>query len=111
MERQVQTMFNELPRMSDRDPDHESVAGLIGEIALSRVTEGWFFYGDPPVEIASNERLCKLFYYAGILRSFGYDQEELGDALQDICLNTSLKDLEDDCERVARPFGGRVEWG
>ncbi len=100
MERHVQAIFNEEPRMSDRDFDDESVAGLIGEIALERVTVGWF--GDPPVEIASDDRLCKLFRYAGILRSFGYGQEDLQYALQDVCLNTSLEDLEHDCERVAR---------
>ena len=64
------------------------------------MTAGWF--GDPPVEIASDDRLCKLFRYAGIRRSFGYDREDLSDALEDVCLNTSLGDLEYDCERVAR---------
>ncbi len=101
MERQVQTMFNEVPRMSDHDPDDEAVAGLIGEIARNRVTEGGF--GDPPAEIASHERLCRLFHYAGVLRSIGYcRQGDLEDALQDVCMNTSLEDLEHDCERVAR---------
>ena len=100
MERQIHTTFNEVLTMSERDPDDESVAGLIGEIALERATVGWF--GDPPAEIASDDRLCKLFRYAGILRSFGCDQEALQYALQDVCLNTSLEDLENDCERVAR---------
>ena len=70
MERQVRTIFNEVQPIRDRDPDDESVAGLIEQSALERVTFGWF--GDPPVEIASDDRLCKLFRYAGILRSFGY---------------------------------------
>ncbi len=100
MERQVHTTFNEALRVSKRDPDDESVAGLIGEIALERATVGWF--GDPPIEIASDDRLSKLYHYAGVLRSFGYGQEDLQDALQDVCLNTSLEDLEHDCERIAR---------
>ena len=100
MERQVQTMFNEVPRLSHLDPDDESVAGLIEQSALSRATDGWF--GDPPVEIASDDRLSKLFHYAGVLRSFGYDQEGLQNALQEVCLNTSLEDLEHECEQIAR---------
>ncbi len=100
MERQVQMMINQVPRTRDYDPDDESVAGLIEQSALERVTFCWF--GDPPVEIALDDRLSKLYHYAGLLRYFGYNQDDLSDALQDVCMNTSLKDLEDDCERVAR---------
>ncbi len=80
------------------DPDDERVAGLIEEIALGRLIH--CFFGNPPAEIASNDRLCKLFHYAEVLRSFGYDRVDLSDVLGEVCTNTSLEDLEPECERI-----------
>ena len=86
-----------MPTNKRFDRDDLSVAGLIEGNALMRLL---YIHASPPAEIASNDRLCKLFHYADVLRSFGYDRDELSDVLGEVCINSSLEDLEPECERI-----------
>ena len=84
-----------------RDLDDEIVAGLIHEDMLGNLVYKTFW--DPPAEIASDDRLCKLHHYASFLRIYlGCDFERMVDQLEEICGNTSLEGLEHECERIAR---------
>ena len=72
-------------------------------MVLENLSGGTYSVLDRPLEIASDERLCKLHEYARFCRFFlGMELDEAVDLLKAICENTSLKDLEHDCERIAR---------
>ena len=93
-----------VPPSESIDPDDESVAGLIAENVRQRVI--YNYHVIPPAEIASDDRLCKLLHYADVLQSFGYDRANLHGVLTEVCMNTSLGDLEPECDRIVSMLFG-----